>query len=346
MSDEMAANMGPTLVLILAGRLQIIGDRAKYPEIAKEKIVKPIFFIGMSRTGSTLIQSLFAQDPANMAPEFWETMLPSPPPKFGIDPERKARVAQIMRWHMEGAPGFDVQHPYFIEDGYRAHAECNNLTEWSFTSIQIAAFYPVHSYWKWYLTADLEETVQFHHMALQHLQWGRSGRHWVSKSIDWGLFLDPLIKEYPDGKYIWTHRNPMSHVASLASNLAVVRQYGGLPITDLHEMGDLALEMVGSVFDRAMETRERADPSLFFDSYYEDLHAAPVERIRYIYENFLDRDLTAEAQLRMESWLRNNEQTKHGAHVYSAADYGLTPEKVETRLSKYIERYGQRFKRS
>jgi len=346
MSEEVVGYMGPSLVALLVSRLQILDDRKKYPEIAQECITQPIFFIGMARTGSTLIQSLFAQDPANLAAEFWEMMLPSPPPKFGIGAERQARAAQIMKAHLEAAPGFSNQHPYFIEEGYRALAECNSATEWSFSSIQLPAFYPLRSYLNWFLNSDPEEAVKFHRMALQHLQWGRSGRFWVSKAIDWGVYLDQLCHQYPDGKFIWTHRDPLAHVASLASNLQVVRQYGGRPVTDLHSMGDLALDIVSGVFERLMSARDRADSSRFFDSYYEDLVEEPVERVRYMYVNFLGRSLTAEAELRMASWLRDNNQTKHGKHLYEPADFGLSRENVEKRLATYMQRYGERFRRA
>jgi len=338
MSEERVKAMGPSLVALLKARLQVLDDRKKYPEIAEEKIVRPIFFIGHARTGSTFIQTLFAQDPANVAPEFWEMMLPSPPPKFGMGDERRERVAEIMRWHMEAAPGFETQHPYFIEEGFRALAECGSIMEMSFASYQFYAFYRVPSYNEWFVQADMREPVDFHHKMLQHLQWGRPGRHWVSKAVEHGIYLDALLDEYPDAHFVWTHRDPYDQMGSFASNICTVRQYGGKPVTDFEEPTQQTIQAVRQTFDRAIAVRDKADPSRFSDVYYRNLTRDPIGVIRGIYEK-LGRPLTAEAELRMQSWLRNNKPDKHGAHIYDPKDFGITHEGIREAFSEYLKRF-------
>jgi hypothetical protein len=346
MSPERVALMGPSLVEILMRRLQILDDRKKYPEIAKEEIKQPIFFMGMARTGSTLIQSLFAQDPGNIAQEFWEMMMPSPPPRFGIGEERRKRCTEIMKWHLEATPGFSNQHPYFIEDGFRSLAESGSIAEWSFASYQFLAFYPVPSYSKWFMQCDPSEAMAFHKMALQHLQWGRPGRHWVDKAVEHGVFLEGLLQQYPDAHFVWTHRDPVKQVTSLSSNFVVVRQFAGLPVTDLSGIGEEVTQSVLDVFERGMRARDAApDQSRFHDVYYQDMMKDPIGQIRHLYEK-LGRPLNAEAELRMQTWLRNNSQTKHGEHKYDPADYGIHREVIERRFAKYLSRYGHGLKRS
>src|SRR5271156_3949545 len=65
----------------MANRLNYVNDRKVYPGIAQQKIVKPIFIIGLGRTGSTILHDILAQDPANRAPLTWEITYPSPPPQ-------------------------------------------------------------------------------------------------------------------------------------------------------------------------------------------------------------------------------------------------------------------------
>ena len=62
-------------------RLNYVNDRKRFPEIAKQEIVRPVFIIGMPRTGTTILHDILAQDPANRAPLTWEAMFPSPPPE-------------------------------------------------------------------------------------------------------------------------------------------------------------------------------------------------------------------------------------------------------------------------
>lgn len=61
-------------------RLQYVADRKRFPEIRTQKITRPIFIIGMPRTGTTILHDILAQDPANRAPMTWEVMFPSPHP--------------------------------------------------------------------------------------------------------------------------------------------------------------------------------------------------------------------------------------------------------------------------
>jgi hypothetical protein len=344
MSAERARAMGPSLIALLDARLRILDDRKKYPQIAQEAIVEPIFFIGMARTGSTFIQTLFAQDPANIAAEFWEMMLPSPPPRFGMGAKRQERVAQIMKWHMDAAPGFDTQHPYFIEESYRALAECGSIMEMSFASWQFCAFYPVASYEQWFLHADMTEAVEFHHLTLQHLQWGRPHRHWVSKAVEHGVYLERLLEEYPDAHFVWTHRDPYQQMGSFASNIVTVRQYTGLPQeANGPELARQTLRAVRDTYALGMAARDKAAEDRFHDVYYHDLTRDPVGTIRSLYDKF-GRPLTAEAELRMEVWLRNNKPDKHGKHVYDAANFGLTRKYVEQELAEYLARFGAPFR--
>ena len=70
-------------------RLNYVDDRIRFPEIQEQKIVKPVFIIGMPRTGTSILHDILAQDPANRAPMTWEVMFPSPPPEtatFHSDP--------------------------------------------------------------------------------------------------------------------------------------------------------------------------------------------------------------------------------------------------------------------
>ena len=74
----------------LVNRLLYVRDRAQNPAIAQEKIVRPVFIIGLPRTGTTILHDILAQDPANRAPLTWEVMFPSPPPEAATLRDRSA----------------------------------------------------------------------------------------------------------------------------------------------------------------------------------------------------------------------------------------------------------------
>ena len=60
--------------------------------------------------------------------------------------------------------------------------------------------------------------------------------------------------------------------------------------------------------------------------------------MRRLYAHF-DEPLSAEAEARMTRLAAENPQHKHGRHVYSLAEFGLTPQAVRERYGAYCERY-------
>ena len=86
------------VLLHTVNRLNYVNDRKRFPAIADERIVAPVFIIGFPRTGTTILHDILAQDPESRAPFTWEVMFPSPPPEAATattDP-RIARCAATM----------------------------------------------------------------------------------------------------------------------------------------------------------------------------------------------------------------------------------------------------------
>jgi len=61
------------VLLHTVNRLDYVNDRKRFPAIADERIVAPVFIIGFPRTGTTILHDILAQDPDSRAP------LPQPP---------------------------------------------------------------------------------------------------------------------------------------------------------------------------------------------------------------------------------------------------------------------------
>lgn len=56
------------VIVPLRNRLQITAWRSEHPEIAQEKIERPIIILGQPRTGTTILYDLLTQDPDLRAP--------------------------------------------------------------------------------------------------------------------------------------------------------------------------------------------------------------------------------------------------------------------------------------
>ena len=64
----------------LGRRLRIHNYTRAHPEVLDTPIERPLFILGMPRTGTTVISNMLDQDPARRSLLHWECMQPVPPP--------------------------------------------------------------------------------------------------------------------------------------------------------------------------------------------------------------------------------------------------------------------------
>ncbi len=76
-------------------------------------ITRPVFVIGMPRSGSTFLHELLAKDPANRAPWVWEIMFPNAKARAGaIDQQRRIRKTEwCLWWFRKLAPEAEAVYP-------------------------------------------------------------------------------------------------------------------------------------------------------------------------------------------------------------------------------------------
>jgi hypothetical protein len=326
-------------VSLLAHRLQLAEDRRRHPGIAKERIVRPLFIVGLPRTGSTLLHHLLAQDPASRVAQAWEVMAPSPPPEAGryeTDP-RIARAARQLRWMDRLAPAFKAIHPL----GARLPLECMAITSPSFLSQRFHTMYRVPHYQAWLGRQDPGPAYEFHRRFLQHLQWRTPARRWVLKAPSHAHGAHTLFETYPDALVVQTHRDPVAVLASVASLTSVLRAAFADRVDGL-EIGAEVTRHWEDGLERLMQIR--GEPRLagrFFDVHHHELVEDPLGTVRRLYAHF-DLGLGAPAEARMRQHLAESPRDRNGTHAYSLAAFGLDPDDLRRRFKAYGEHFGIR----
>ncbi len=326
------------LVRMLVNRLQLQRDRHQHPEIAAQEIRRPLFITGLPRSGSTLLHGLLAQDPANRVPFNWETMYPSPPPeRAGPDVDRRIDITERqIRWFQWWAPEFRKIHPV----GARLPEECVVILSHSFLSYQFSSSYDVPSYQSWLDEQDLRPAYRFHRKFLQQLQWRCAGERWVLKAPPHLPGLHALFAVYPDARVIFTHRDPLEVVASVASLHVVLRRAFSNAV-DPRRVGPQVTRMLAGDIERGLAARDNgcAPAERFLDIAYSPLLADPIATVRCIYAYF-DLALTPTVETRMRQFLAENAQDKYGRHEYSLMQFGLDADRERERYRDYRERFG------
>ncbi|MDG2002651.1 MAG: sulfotransferase [Novosphingobium sp.] len=327
----------------LATRLRLIADRKAHPEIAAQEITAPLIVVGPPRSGSTLLQTLLSLDPDNMTSEHWICREPSPPLALGApSPERLEAAEKRMMQLFELIPDVFITHPYMIEEGAGALAECgSDILSLAFTSQQLWCFWGGDSYRDYLTEADHSAAMQLHREFLQHCQWGNTGKRWALKGSDHMLWLGELAAQYPDARLIWTHRDLSQQLASLASVQAILRGMNGQPVTPeiRAAQGRKAMDLQWAAIEKGMCAREQVGDSRFIDISYHDMMSDHVETVRQIYEwsglTMSDAHIDA-----IREWQANNAQTKHGTHKHSPEEFGMNPDQINAQFAAYTQKFG------
>ena len=302
---------------------------ARHPEILKEQINRPLFVLGLPRTGTTLLQRLLSLHAGARFLPFWEVYSPFPREgavhKRGSDGRlaKAKRSLAILKWV---GPELAKIHPMEAEDP----EECYHLFRSHFLVPPGFDYAYLPSYWEWFGPAAHADVYPMHKRQLQVLQWFDRRQHWVLKCPNHLSGLRYLLDTYPDARIVYTHRDPEKIIASLCSLTAVAWSMTSDQV-DLGEVGEFALGMAERCEEAGRTALQTIPRDQIMHVEYDDLVADPVGTALGVYERF---GYPADPALKskMAAWLQSHPSDKHGKHRYQLSDFGLTTEDVRRRL--------------
>jgi len=326
------------LLNLLQNRLQIADLAKREPAVVEAKIERPIFVIGLPRSGTTILHELLAADPRLRAPLTWEARFPCPPPSGEIrQPDPRIRAADRffdLQNHL--VPGFRTMH----EVGANLPCECIDITAHSFRSEDFLARQQTPSYAAWLAGADLGPAYHYHRLVLQVLQWGHPSTRWVLKAPSHMSAISCLLGEYPNACIVHTHRDPLQSMASAESLLTALISMRvsevDMDLIKLFFAGEGLLSRLNQVIDA--RDRDPARASQFYDVRFSDLMQSPVDTLRGIYEHF-SMDFGPEDEERTRVYLASKPRGKHGQHAYRVEDLDIDIEEERARFRAYQQRY-------
>lgn len=325
---------------LIAARLRLLADRKRIPAIAGERIERPIFVIGFARTGTTLIHSLLAEDPAARAPLWWHTHEPSPPPgEVAVTPQRIELAARDLDELLRIAPGLLTLHPYWDQRGH-CPIECEEIFTLDFQNAYPSLLYRLPALAMILDASNIADAYRFHREFLQHLQWNTPPQRWVLKGTYHQFALKALFEAYPDALCIWPHRDPVQVHPSTLAITAVL--YGGITDwqMDFAALGPAFVQSIADSVAEAMESPLVDDPRIVHVNFRE-LTTDPVATIERAYRHW-GLDCTSTFKSRMRDWLADpaNANDRYGRYNYAMEPFNLSREMIE----RMFEGYSRRFK--
>jgi len=326
----------------LVNRLRFQEDLKRHPEILEEDVSDPIVIIGLPRSGTTKTQRMVGTDPSLLNIHMWQFLNPAPFPNAapGKPDPRIAAASVGDSLYAEDNPEVQAAHHMAAE----SLEEYWNMTEFTFNDWFQNCRTPSRSWQDWVMSrttpSDLDN-YRYVKSLLQYLQWqqgGRRNRRWLLKGCGNLPYMRELISVHPEATIVHIHRHPRACLASLAKLLFDVWQLRAEKV-DPEFVGELLLDWEKTSLERYIDIRDqlRLDDRIF-DVQYDQIRSDPMPAIREMYRR-AGHTLTAEAERGMLQWEKENEQGKHGKHVYSLEQFGLSEAKIENAFGAYVGRF-------
>lgn len=323
-----------SVVGALANRLKSTAYLEQRPELLTRPIERPVFVFGVPRTGTTLLSNLLAADPARRSPLTWEVDDPVPPPTSATlytDPRALARL-EAERKMLAARPEMGK---YYRNSAIYPN-ECMFFINSDFKALIWEGRGTLPNYRDWLFQADLSSTYEYHKRFLQLLQADAPGI-WNLKQPSHALWLETLLKIYPDARLVWAHRDPLAATGSFCSLMSLSHQ-GFMGKVDTQWLGEDYPWQAVEHANRIMDFRDKFGEDRVIDVHYGELMRNPIESMRKLYQSLGD-DFNEQAESSMSTWLADNPQDKFGRHEYKLGQYGLTPDQLRGMFERYLSRY-------
>jgi hypothetical protein len=321
----------------LWNRLRVVDHVAKHPEVAQERVERPLVILGLPRTGTTVASYLLDRDPARRSLLNWEAGDSVPPATratLRTDPRCLTKKAELdeLAVALEAAR-FPIPHGEEAD----GPTECTFVHNQDFKAFFWEAFMPTSAYSDWLLETDMTSAYEYERMLLQVLQSGAPGT-WSLKMPSHAVHIEALVATFPDVRIVWAHRDPFKATASLLSmhQLSRARPTGGQ--VDMERVVPTVLHQVRAHLERPLRTRERIGEDRMFDLHYAELMRDPIGQMRALYE-WAGDELTAEVETAMLGWLDGNPQNRFGVRPYSLDTYGITERDLEPIFESYLSTF-------
>ena len=305
----------------LVGVLLTRAQFQAHPEHRDVPIERPIFLTGLPRTGTTALHRYLHADPGAQGLEMWLTQYPQPRP-----PRETWESDPIFSAMQQGFSAHHVENPEFMGIHYMDATtveECWRLLRQTGKSNSYEALANVPRYTEWLRQQDWTDAYARHRENLQLVGLNDPEKRWVLKNPSHMTALDALMAVYPDALVVYTHRDPVTCIASSCSLSAeTTTGHSTTYVGDV--IGQTQLDLWSRAFHAFHDARPKYDQSQFIDIAFKDLVTDPLAVTRRVYDQF-GLDWTPEAEAAITAVDREAKEGKAApSHRYSLDDYGLT----------------------
>lgn len=331
--EEGALAQQEKLLRLLRNRLRMKRDWAAHPEIAEQTIERPLFIIGLARSGTTKTQkSLAATGDFNFLP-FWKCFNPA---LFSGDRQESTQprideAEAYCTWFDMRSPLTKTGHPFETHEP----EEDTTLTEQCLIAPSFIGYSELPDYMNWMAQKPPTILFEFLRDALKYLQWqglAQPGRKWLLKAPTYYGLEEVILKVFPDADFVMTHRTPLKTAPSSCRLIELFRiPFGHAPVNI-----PALLQGFTGMMDLHIHNRGHTANLRILDLNFDEVTQFKKHTIERIYAH-AGLSSSNDAQRRIAEWEKANPQHAKGAFSYALEDYGFDKAMLEREFATYID---------
>ena len=157
-------NVRQEILGVLSARLRLIDEWKTHSDPQQARPQRPLFILGLPRTGTSALHDLLAEDPQHQVLEYWLAASPAPRPTQAIsrrDPRLKAARRELTAIYALD-PGLRALHDMRAE----GPEECRHLFRHNFIDDTFDSMATLPSYGEWFRAQSVSHIYDWHRRAL------------------------------------------------------------------------------------------------------------------------------------------------------------------------------------
>lgn len=349
-------NFGIVFVLTINWTCLIL-DELIFPGFKDVEIKKPMFVLGVPRSGSTLFLRLLAQDQKNFATtKFWEIIFaPSILQRkfFGLLGNLDTRLGGLLTWPIRKIDTWMFASSKKIHQvGLYLYEEDAILLIWCVSTFFVFFAYPYMDQFEEYLhfddkmpEKDKKYIMRYYKKCMQrHLYYHGPHKRLLSKNPTFAPWVRTLQKTFPDAVFVNTVRTPFQQIPSIYSFMVYfISQFGG-DFLKVPNFKSVVLEVIKNFYLNPVNSLKKMDEDKYMFMMFDDMVTDLDGSIRSVYKKF-DLDLGPEFEKILQKKVESSKHYKSG-HEYSLEQFGLTPQLILDHYKEIFEEFNfiQEFK--
>ncbi|NNK06931.1 MAG: sulfotransferase [Myxococcales bacterium] len=303
------------------------------PAIEETPLPRPVFVLGLFRSGTTVLHRLLGEDPQNRTLPHWESFDPTPWPE---GPERAQRtLSRFLAMARFLSPNIEAIHPM---DAHQTD-ECRGMFTNVFRTPQFNVQFRVGGYLDWLLKQDATIAYRQHRRQLQLVQHHRPyGTRFILKDPTHTFFVKEILEVYPDARFVFIHRDPAETLSSICSLHAYTRSVFSSDVEAKAIGAELSESYMTRLLEPAVAAVDRLPAGRVAHVRAPDLGRDPVGTIAEAYQT-LGFELGDGARASMHAYMRAKRSNPAPRHVHSPEGFGLDADAIHERFAGYCARF-------